>query len=216
MKKPKIEQLINEGIIEGINFEQPLDFSQDSWGKYDSERDNWGTEDPETHKWPLVATFGQVRVWIQNTFRNILESIHITKNNGEIVPLKTVVTELNTQINGENGLNTTVINISNTANQLSQKFENVDNPFTIIMNENGSDIPYIQLHNVFRITRQGNGSFKIKQSSIPTGYNLELRLGPFDELLEIGSDVQINDGYIDLISEVDPGEEIIIKLIKNN
>jgi len=42
---------------------------------------------------------------------------------------------------------------------------------------------------------------------------MELRLGPFNELVESSEAPEV-DGYIDLTGVVDPGEEIIIKITK--
>ena len=208
MKKPEIEQLINEGKIQGTNFNRPLDFSSESWGKYDEKNNNWGTVDPETGKLPYVATFGQVRKWIQDKFKVLTQNV---LSFGETVD--NVERDMATlQQNVNSGLEELGYNIGNINNKLKE--------YTVqLKSNNGSDISYTQTHNVFRITRPDDAttSWKLK---VPED-EIELRLGPFDELLSIGNsgdtdvDVVKSGGYIELSDVVDFDEEIIIKIIRN-
>lgn len=216
MKKPEIEQLINEGKTQGTNFNRPLDFSSESWGKYDEKNNNWGTADPETGKLPYVATFGQVRKWIQDKFRVLTQNV---LSFGETVD--TVERDMATlQQNVSNGLEEVGYDIQNINNKLSDINAGTLKEYTIqLKSNNGSDVSYTQTHNVFRITRPDDAttSWKLK---VPED-EIELRLGPFDELLSIGNsgdtdvDIVKSSGYIELSDVVDFDEEIIIKIIRN-
>lgn len=214
MKKPEIEQLVNEGKTQGINFNRPLDFATESWGKYNEKDNNWGTIDPETGKLPYVATFGQVRKWIQDKFKTLTQNLLSFGQTVDNIQKNMIVLQ--------NDVNTELDEFGSNVQNISEKLNNI-NPgtlkeYTIQMRENNSqNVSYTQTHNVFRITRPDNTtSWKFK---VPQQGEIELRLGPFDELLSIGNssnndtDVFISNGYIELSDVVDFDEEIIIKIL---
>lgn len=189
MKEPKSEQLINNGRIEGTTFDNPLDFKEDSWGKYDNKEDRWST---------YVATFGQVRKWIQTQFYNISDRLQEITNN------------INNQ---QSELSPRLDTIEGNINTLEQNVTNINNKVTnYTVTVGGKE--YTQTHNVFRITRPKNTtSWGILNNP---QQNMELRLGPFDELIKIGEDniTEDNNHYIELKDVVDTEEEIIIKILE--
>lgn len=138
MKKPTDEQLINNGLIEGTDFSTPVNFAEDSWGKYDEKKRAW--KDPETGELVKVATFGQVRKWIQDNINGLHSDIEelqnnttdsydslndkITINQNNISTLQTNQTNINNKVtNNEdsiNNLRSQVTNLTNNVNENEQ------------------------------------------------------------------------------------------------
>lgn len=198
--------------------------------------ENWSNLDHRNRR----ATGAEIQEFIKQSFSNCEQSINNINNtiNGE-EGINELIGTINNDINSTKGrlttaegkLNTiegkiqtaesgigTITNRIVTAENTIQAINNKVKTYTV----NVGNVDYTQTHNIFRITRP-NDSNNNWEITLPNDYNnnninqkLELRLGPFDELLTItgeNSDVQIQNHKINLSEVVDKGEEIIIKVL---
>lgn len=158
------------------------------------------------------ATGRQIQNFIKQNFLDCEQSIN----------------EISNAISGEEGINELVNTINNDVNGTKERLTTAENTIQTLSDKiktytvNVGSTDYTQTHNVFRITRP-NDSDNNWGIILPNDYNnsnidqkIELRLGPFDELVTItgeNPDVQIQNHKINLSEIVDKGEEIIIKVL---